>query len=76
MKSRILARLLAGWRSLPSGNAQRCGTEISARLGIPVTSTGSARGRCLDKLRGDPAVAALTGAATAPREMPGRALAQ
>jgi hypothetical protein len=31
-------------------------------------------GHCLDKLRGDPAVAALTSAGTAPREMPGRAL--
>jgi DNA-directed RNA polymerase specialized sigma24 family protein len=31
-------------------------TEISARLGIPVISTGPARGRCLDKLRGDPAI--------------------
>jgi RNA polymerase sigma factor (sigma-70 family) len=51
-------------------------TEISARLGIPVSSTGPARARCLDKLRRDPAVAALTSAGTAPREMPGRALAQ
>jgi len=51
-------------------------TEISARLGIPVTSAVPARSRCLDKLRGDPAVAALTSAGTAPREMPGRALAQ
>jgi len=50
--------------------------QASARLGIPVTSTGPARGRCLDKLCGDPAVAALTSAGTAPREMPGRALAQ
>ena len=51
-------------------------TEISARLGIPVGSIGPARGRCLDKLRGDPAVAALTSAGTAPRGMRGRALAQ
>jgi len=51
-------------------------TEISARLGIPVTSIGPARGRCLDNLRRDPAVAALTSAGTAPREMPGRVLAQ
>jgi hypothetical protein len=51
-------------------------TEISARLGIPVGSIGPARGRCLDNLRRDPAVAALTSAGTAPREMPGRALAQ
>jgi DNA-directed RNA polymerase specialized sigma24 family protein len=50
-------------------------TEISARLGIPVGSIGPTRGRCLDKLRRDPVVAALTSAGTAPREMPGRALA-
>jgi RNA polymerase sigma factor (sigma-70 family) len=34
-------------------------TEISARLGIPVGSIGPYRGRCLDKLRRYPAVAAL-----------------
>jgi caffeoyl-CoA O-methyltransferase len=58
-------------------------TEISARLGIPVGSTGPARGsgrgpargRCLDKLRRDPAVAALTSAGTATREISGRVLA-
>ena len=33
--------------------------EISARLGIPVGSIGPSRGRCLDKLRRDPAIAAL-----------------
>jgi RNA polymerase sigma factor (sigma-70 family) len=36
--------------------------EISARLGIPVGSIGPSRGRCLDKLRRDPAVAALINA--------------
>ncbi len=51
-------------------------TEISARLGIPVSSIGPTRGRCLDKLRRDPAVTALTSAGTAPRKMPDRALAQ
>jgi RNA polymerase sigma factor (sigma-70 family) len=35
--------------------------EISARLGIPVGSIGPTRGRCLDKLREHPAVAALAG---------------
>jgi RNA polymerase sigma factor (sigma-70 family) len=34
--------------------------EISARLGIPVGSIGPTRGRCLDKLRRHPAIAALT----------------
>jgi DNA-directed RNA polymerase specialized sigma24 family protein len=35
--------------------------EISARLGIPVGSIGPNRGRCLDKLRRHPAIAALIG---------------
>jgi len=33
--------------------------EISARLGIPIGSIGPSRSRCLDKLRRDPAIAAL-----------------
>ena len=33
--------------------------EISARLGIPVSSIGPTRGRCLDQLRRHPAIAAL-----------------
>jgi RNA polymerase sigma factor (sigma-70 family) len=33
--------------------------EISARLGTPVGSIGPNRGRCLDRLRRDPAIAAL-----------------
>jgi RNA polymerase sigma factor (sigma-70 family) len=36
--------------------------EISARLGIPVGSVGPTRGRCLDKLRRYPAIAALINA--------------
>ena len=35
--------------------------EISARLGIPVGSIGPSRGRCVAKLRRDPAIAALIG---------------
>jgi len=44
--------------------------EISATLGIPVGSIGPKRGRCLDKLRRDPAIAAVikAEAETAPRE--------
>jgi RNA polymerase sigma factor (sigma-70 family) len=34
-------------------------TEISARLGIPVGSIGPTRSRCLDRMRGHPAIAAL-----------------
>ena len=33
--------------------------QISASLSIPVGSIGPLRGRCLDRLRGDPAIAAL-----------------
>ena len=33
--------------------------QISAQLGIPVGSIGPRRARCLDKLRRDPAIAAL-----------------
>ena len=33
--------------------------EISARLGIPVGSIGPTRGRCLDRMRRHPAIAAL-----------------
>jgi RNA polymerase sigma factor (sigma-70 family) len=36
--------------------------EISARLGIPARSIGPSRGRCLDKLRRHPAIAALINA--------------
>jgi RNA polymerase sigma factor (sigma-70 family) len=47
-------------------------TEISARTGVPVGSIGPARNRCLEKLRRDPAIAALTSAGTALCEGPGR----
>jgi DNA-directed RNA polymerase specialized sigma24 family protein len=39
--------------------------QISARLGIPVGSIGPTRSRCLDKLRRDPAIAALINAEAA-----------
>jgi RNA polymerase sigma factor (sigma-70 family) len=49
---------------------------ISARLNIPVGSIGPNRGRCLDRLRRDPAIAALISAATetAGSELPGKRL--
>ena len=52
--------------------------QISATLGIPVGSIGPRRGRCLDKLRRDPAIAALINAeaASAPGELPGQAPAR
>lgn len=48
-------------------------TEISVRIGIPVGSIGAARRRCLEKLRRDPAIAALTSTGTVARGMAGRA---
>jgi DNA-directed RNA polymerase specialized sigma24 family protein len=36
--------------------------EISARLGLPAGSIGPIRGRCLDRLRRHPAIAALSNA--------------
>jgi RNA polymerase sigma factor (sigma-70 family) len=54
--------------------------QISAALDIPVGSIGPLRGRCLDKLRRDPAIAALisadaTAAVSDPRSSRGLALA-
>ena len=49
---------------------------ISATLNIPVGSIGPNRGRCLDRLRRDPAIAALISAAAenAGSELPGKRL--
>jgi len=49
--------------------------QISARLGIPVGSIGPSRSRCLEKLRRDPAIAALINAeaASAGGELSGQA---
>ena len=51
-------------------------TEIGARLGIPAVSIGPSRGRCLDKLRRYPAIAALinTEAKTMGPEIHGQAV--
>jgi DNA-directed RNA polymerase specialized sigma24 family protein len=45
--------------------------QISASLNIPAGSIGPRRGRCLDKLRSDPVIAALINAraASAPGEL-------
>jgi hypothetical protein len=47
--------------------------EISAKLGIPVASIARRRGRCLDKLRRDPAITALINLEAAGRELPRQA---
>jgi hypothetical protein len=41
--------------------------QINVRLGIPVGSIGPNRGRCLDKLRRHPAIAALINPTPGPR---------
>jgi RNA polymerase sigma factor (sigma-70 family) len=46
--------------ALLTGNPPPTYADISARLGLPVGSIGPNRGRCLDKLRRHPAIAALT----------------
>jgi hypothetical protein len=52
--------------------------EISARLDIPVGSIGPTRGRCLDRLRRYPAIAALINAKaeSAGSELSGQAITQ
>jgi RNA polymerase sigma factor (sigma-70 family) len=52
--------------------------QISAKLGIPAGSIGPARGRCLDKLRRHPAIAALinTESASVRIELSGQAVMQ
>jgi RNA polymerase sigma factor (sigma-70 family) len=52
--------------------------QISASLNIPVGSIGPRRGRCLDKLRRDPVIAALINAevASAGGQLPGKAPAR
>ena len=48
--------------------------KVSAMLGIPLGSIGPSRGRCLDKVRRDPAIAALinTRAASTVNSRPGK----
>jgi hypothetical protein len=48
--------------ALLTENPPLSSAQISARLGIPVGSIGRNRGRCLDKLRHHPAIAALINA--------------
>ncbi len=69
------ALLREAFYRLPPGGQQLLGlliadppvpyAEISARLGISVGSIGPSRGRCLDKLRRDPAITALINAEAA-----------
>jgi hypothetical protein len=77
----LLAPRRCGERIKPDRMAYRKGvTRCTITRWSPTwwlaRETGPTRARCPDKLRSDPAVAALTCAGTAPREMPGRALAQ
>jgi len=54
--------------ALLTGDQPLSYAQISAQLGIPAGSIGPRRGRCLGKLRSDPAIAALINPAGAPRE--------
>jgi hypothetical protein len=60
--------------ALLTENPPLSSAQISARLGIPVGSIGRNRGRCLDKLRHHPAIAALINAnaktATSDKSLP------
>jgi RNA polymerase sigma factor (sigma-70 family) len=77
-----LARLPPGWQRLIGKlieDPPLTYAEISAALSIPVGSIGPLRGRCLDKLRADPAIAALINAdadaVSDPRSPRGKAFA-
>ncbi|HTQ94011.1 MAG TPA: sigma-70 family RNA polymerase sigma factor [Streptosporangiaceae bacterium] len=48
--------------------------QISVALNVPVGSIGPRRSRCLDKLRNDPAIAALINDEAAPGGLSGRSL--
>ena len=75
----LLAERHAALREALSGLSPRCQrliallledpplsyAQISARLGLPVGSIGPCRGRCLDQLRRNPAIAALIDAGEA-----------
>jgi RNA polymerase sigma factor (sigma-70 family) len=54
--------------ALLTGDQPLSHAQISAQLGIPAGSIGPRRGRCLGKLRSDPAIAALLNLAAVPRE--------
>ncbi|HLM88067.1 MAG TPA: sigma-70 family RNA polymerase sigma factor [Streptosporangiaceae bacterium] len=54
--------------ALLTGDPPLSYAQISARLGIPAGSIGPRRGRCLGKLRRDPAIAALLDPAAASME--------
>src|SRR5262249_61061343 len=72
LKAERNAALREAFTQLPPGSQQLIAmliedppvadAEIAARLGIPAGSIGPSRGRCLEQLRGHPAVAALISA--------------
>jgi RNA polymerase sigma factor (sigma-70 family) len=74
LRAERYAALREAFTRLPSGSQQLIAlliqdppmpyAEISAKLGIPAGSIGPSRSRCLDKLRRDPAIAALINAET------------
>ena len=54
--------------ALLTGDRPLSYAQISAQLGIPAGSIGPRRGRCLGRLRRDPAIAALLSPAAASME--------
>ena len=54
--------------ALLTGDPPKPYAQISAKLGIPVGSIGPRRSRCLEKLRRDPAIAALINPGAASRD--------
>ena len=74
LRAERYAALREAFTRLPSGSQQLIAlliqdppmpyAEISAKLGIPAGSIGPSRSRCLDKLRRDPAIAAMINAET------------
>jgi RNA polymerase sigma factor (sigma-70 family) len=74
LRAERYASLREAFTRLPAGSQQLIAlliqdlpmpyAEISAKLGIPAGSIGPSRSRCLDKLRRDPAIAALINAET------------
>ena len=74
LRAERYAALREAFTRLPAGSQQLIAlliqdpptpyAEISAKLGIPAGSIGPSRSRCLDKLRRDPAIAALINAET------------
>ena len=63
-----LPRAAIGYSPCSSKISPQSYAQISATLGIPIGNIGPSRGRCLDKLRHHPAIAALINPETPRRD--------